>query len=133
MSFWGPFDASIQSTQMGVVSNPTTATLIAEVDFNDTMATAKAGGQPYQVGWIVGVQTTLATFLLEHSASTGLDMSTAAQSTRTGAQTVVMVSSGQSAQFVTKHTIFPGNRLRIRVNSSFTGGVAGTIFAEPMA
>jgi hypothetical protein len=48
-------------------------------------------------------------------------------------QTVVMVSSGQSAQFVTKHNVESGDRFRVRVNSSFTGAAAAKIIAEPLA
>lgn len=130
--YWGPGNRAVSSTQLGVVSNPSTATLLAEIDFNSTMETVKAGGQNFRVTWIVGAQTTLATFQLEHSLSTGLDMSTAAASTLTGCQIIVMGSSGQSAQFVTGHAINPGDRLRVRVASSFTGGAAAYIQAESM-
>jgi len=126
MSFFGTGNRSINSTTLGVVSNPTTATLVAEIDLNDTMAHVHVNGEPYQVTWVVGVQTTAAIFQLEQALSTGPG------STAIRDQTVVMVSSGQSAQFVTKHTAQPGDRFRIRVNSSFTGGVAGKIIAEPL-
>lgn len=130
--FWAPGNRAVGSTQMGVVSNPTTATLLAEIDFNGTMAGCLSGGQSFQATWILGAQTTLAVFLCEHTLSTGLDMSTAAASTLTGCQFVVMGSSGQSAQFVTRHKVNPGDRFRVRVNSSFTGGAACYIQAESM-
>ena len=127
MSFFGWGTKSINSTTLGVTTNPPTSGLLAEIAFNSSMATARAGGIPMQVSWIVGTQTTLATFQLEQALSTGLDMSTAGRD-----QTIVMVSSGQSAQFVTKHTVEVGDRFRVRLNSSITGGAAAKIIAEPL-
>lgn len=133
MSFFGTGNRSVNSTGVivstggGYITNPTTATLLAEVDCNDTMAHVNVASEPWQVSWIVGTQTTLATFRLEQALSTGLLMSSAGRDL-----TVVMVSSGQSAQFVTKHNVLPGDRFRIRVESSFTGGAAGKIVAEPL-
>lgn len=128
MSFFATGNRSINSTTLGVTSNPTTGTLLAEIDCNSSMATVRRGGEPWQVSWIIGTQTTLATFLLEQTSSTGLDISTSGRD-----QTVAMVSSGQSAQFVTKHNVEPGDRFRVRVQSSFTGGAAAKIIAEPLS
>lgn len=128
MSWFGTGNRTINSTGLGTVtSNPTTGSLIAEIDCNDSLAHVRSGGEPWQVTWIVGTQTTLATFRLEQTLSTGLDMSTAGRDL-----TIVMASSGQSAQFVTKHNVTPGDRFRVRVESSFTGAVAAKIIAEPM-
>ena len=127
MSFYGFGNKTINSTTLGVTSNPTTSGMLAEIDFNSSMATVKAGGAPVQVTWIVGAQTTLATFALEQVFSTGLDISTAGRD-----QIIVMVSSGQSAQFVTSHNVEPGDRFRVRAQSSFTGGGSAKIIAEPM-
>ena len=127
MSFFATGNRTINSTGVGdVTSNPTTGTLIAEIDCNDTLAHVRSGGEPWQAVWIVGTQTTLATFRLEQTLSTGLGSSAIRD------LTLVMVSSGQSAQFVTKHSVEPGDRFRIRVNSSFTGAVAGKIIGEPL-
>lgn len=126
MGFFGTGNHAIESTQLGSVTNPTTQTLLAEIDFNSTMATARSGGEPYQVSWIVGLPATVATFLLDHALSTG----TASTGIRN--QTVVQVSSNQSGQFVTKHTIQPGDRLRVRVASSFTGSANAKIIADPI-
>lgn len=126
MSFFGWGNRSINSTTLGLTSNPTTATIVAELV--SSALRIPSGGGPYQVTWIVGAQTTLATFQLEQTLSTGLDMSTAGRD-----QAVVMVSSGQSAQFVTKHNLEEGDRLRVRMNSSLTGAVAAKIIAEPLA
>lgn len=130
--FWGFGNRVFGSTQMGVTVNPTTATLCAEVDFNGTNASARSGGEQVRVTWIVGAQTTLATFVLEHTLSTGMDMTTAASDTRTACAIPVLISSGQSAQFVTGHTVNPGDRFRVRIASSFTGGVTAYIGAEKM-
>jgi hypothetical protein len=128
MSFFGTGNRTVNSTGLGdVTSNPTTGTLIAEIDCNSTQATIRRGGEPWQVTWIVGAQTTLATFRLEQTLSTGLDMSTAGRDL-----TLVMVSSGQSAQYITKHNVEPGDRFRVRVNSSFQGAVVAKIIGEPM-
>lgn len=123
MSFFATANPTVESTALGVTSNPSTATLLAEID--STQMPVIRGGQRMGVTWIVGVQSTLCTFLLEQALSTGLDMSTAGRS-----QTVVEVSSGQSAQFFTKHTVEQGDRFRVRVNSSFTGGANAKIIAE---
>lgn len=125
MSFFGTGNQSINSTQLGVVATPTTATLLAEVDLNDTMGHVRAGGEPYGVTWIVGTQTTLATFLLDHALSTGIG------STALREQTVVEVSSGQSGQFFTKHNVQPGDRFRVRVESTVIAANA-KIIAEPL-
>jgi hypothetical protein len=128
MSFFGTGNRTVNSTTLGLTSNPTTATLLAEIDCNSTMATVRRGGEPWQVSWIVGSTGAQVTFQLEQCLSTGLDMSTAGRD-----QTVVMVSSGQSAEFVTKHNVESGDRFRVRVNSSFTGAAAAKIIAEPLA
>lgn len=120
---WGP--NSIESTTIGVQASLSTASLLAEVDLNGTNASVLAGGQVWGVTWIVGTPTTLATFLLDHANSTV---------TTTGGirnQTVVEVSSGQSAQFFTKHMAFPGDRFRVRLASSIVTANA-KIIAEPL-
>lgn len=126
MSFFGWGNRSYNSPSTGAISNPSTATLIAEVDLNSTMGMVKSGGAPFQVSWIVGAGTTLATFYFEQALSTGLG------DTAIRDHTAVLVSSGQSAQFVTKHNVEPGDRFRIRVGSSLTGSVVGKIIAEPL-
>jgi hypothetical protein len=120
---WGP--NSIESTTIGVQVTVSTQTLLAEVDLNGTNATVKAGGQCWGVTWIVGTPATLATFLLDHALSTG----TASTGIRN--QTVVEVSSGQSAQFFTKHQALPGDRFRVRLASSIVSANA-KIIAEPL-
>ena len=126
MSFFGTGNRTINAGTTAVISNPD-SNVLAEIDCNDTNAHIRSGGEPWQVTWIVGCQTTLAAFRLEQTLSTGPDMSTAGRDL-----TIVMVSSGQSAQFVTKHNVLPGDRFRIRMNSTITGGVSAKLIAEPL-
>lgn len=121
--------AAINSTTVGQTANPSTSTLLAEVDFNGTNATARAGGKNVGVTWIVGVTTTNAIFLLEQSQSTSLDISSVG--TYRG-QIVAQCSSGASAQYYTKHRVEPGDRFRVRVASSFAGSANAFISVEPL-
>mgnify|MGYP001605447116 CR=1 FL=1 len=125
MSFFGWGNRAIESTTIGVQVTLSTQSLLAEVDLNGSNASVRRGGEPWGVTWIVGAQTTLATFLLDHATSTV---------TTTGGirnQTVVEVSSGQSAQFYTKHNAEPGDRFRVRLASSVVSANA-KIIAEPL-
>lgn len=120
---------STAAASRGPQSNPSTGTLLAEVDFNGTNATILSGGLNYGFSWIVSAGATGVTFLCEVAQSTDLDMTA---STTFRAQFSVTASSLGSGQFYTKHTIERGDRARIRVNSSFTGAAAGFISAEPL-
>ena len=124
MSFFGWGNRAFVSTASTTTSNPSSSALLAEVDINTTMADVRAGGVPFQVSWIVGVQTTLATFRLDHAASTSLS--------DIRKRTLVMVSSGQSAQFIPKHTVERGDRFRVVLESTVTAVCAATIIAEPL-
>lgn len=127
MSFFGIGNRTINSTQMGVISTPDTATLLAEVDLNDTMAHVRDGGEPYGVTWIVGSNgSTRTTFLLDQALSTGVG------TTAIRDQTVAVVSSASGAQFYTKHNVFPGDRFRVRVASTVDAANA-KIIAEPLS
>lgn len=126
MSFFGAGNQTINSTTIGLTANPTTAALLAEVDLNSTQFAPLSGGQRFQVTWIVTAQTTNAVFLCDHALSTGLG------ATGIITQIPAALSSGNVAQLMTKHNINAGERFRIRVASTFTGSVAGTIIAEPM-
>jgi hypothetical protein len=125
MADFGPGNLGIHSTTLGESVNPTTSALLAEID--STALYARAGGTPYQVTWIVGGNSTGLVWALEQCLSTGLAMSTAGR-----AQTVAYSAIGQSAQFVTRHTVEVGDRLRARLLSTFTGSAAAKIIAEPL-
>lgn len=132
MSFFGWGNSAVRSgsTAVGFVSNPTTSAILAEIDFNGTNASVKAGGEEWHVTWIVAAQTTICMFALSQAQSTDLDMT---QSTTYRDQTLVAISSGQSAQFVTKQKIERGDRLRVTMPSSVTCSVSAKIIAEGMA
>ena len=99
--------------------------LLAEVDLNGSNATIKAGGEAWGVTWVVGTPSTLGTFLLDHASSTDTTTSGIRN------QTIVEVSSGQSAQFYTKHNVAAGDRFRVRLASSIVSANA-KIIAEPL-
>lgn len=109
---WG--NPPIQSTQ-AAASNPSTSTLLAELS-------SLAEGL-YEVRWCVGASTG-ALFRLEHALSTSL------ASTGIRDQTMVFTGSNQSAEYVFGYRVETGDRLRVLVNSSFTGSVAAKISAE---
>ena len=112
MSFFATGNRAIESTAIGVQTAVSTTTLLAEVDVNGTNASLRSGGEIWGVTWIVGAPSTGATFLLDHA------LSTATTTSGLRNQTVVEVSSGQSAQFYTKHNVEPGDRFRVRLASS---------------
>ena len=124
MSFFGWGNRAFHSTASTTTSNPSSAALLAEIDVNGTIADVMAGGVPFQVSWILGVQTTLATFRLDHATSTVLS--------EIRHRTLVMVSSGQSAQFITKHTVERADRFRVVLESTVTAVCAAHIIAEPL-
>lgn len=125
MSFFTPGTPSVSSTQ-GLATNPSTSVLIAEID-STQLAIVSAGGSNYQVTWLVG-GSTIVTWQLEQCLSTGLDMSTA------GRDLIYAWSPlNQTAQYVTKHRLEKGDRLRVRVNASLAAAVvAAKIIAEPL-
>lgn len=126
MSFFGWANQGIESTQRGVVSVADTTTLLAEVDLNGSNASVKSGGEVWGVTWIVANETTAVTFCLNHT------LSTAIHSTGIINQTIVCVSSANSAQFFTKHNVERGHRFSARSLSSKAGNAAVKIIAEPL-
>jgi hypothetical protein len=119
---------TIKSTGFGVSTDPSSAALLAEIDSTQFAAISSRVAIPYQVHWIVAATaSTNATFLLQHALSTGLD------STGVRDEIVVMTSSGgNSAEFVGKYVIEPGDRLRVHLLSTLTGTVAAKILAEAL-
>jgi len=126
MSFFGWANRAVESTTLGVQVTLSTDTLLAEVDLNGTNATVPRNGQVWGVTWILASPTTNAIFLLDHALSTGTLNSTGLRN-----QTVVAVSSAQSAQFYTKHNVEVGDRFRVRIASSVVSAAA-KIIAEPL-
>ena len=122
---WG--NPPICSTGAGLVSNPSTATLIAEIDSTQLGTARFTAGQHkvLQVTWLIGADTS-ATWQLEVAASTTL---TGAPSTAVD-MVWVKTPTGQSGQYVTTHRVGPNARARARVNSTFTGSATASIIAE---
>jgi len=122
---WG--NQPIWSTGSGLVSNPSTNTLIAEIDSTQLGTVGFAANQHkvIEVTWLVGADTS-ATWQLEVANSTTL---TAGPSTSVD-MVWVKTPTGQSGQYVTRHKVGPNARARARVNSTFTGSATASIQAE---
>ncbi len=126
----GEFDWGIRpiASTAASASNPTTATLVAEVDATAINAaiTAGIGSLPCQVNWVVGCSaSTTGQFLLEHCLSTGLG------STAIYDQTLVFTPAGQSGQFNRRYLVTNGDLFRVRMASTVTGTVSAKIQVEP--
>ncbi len=119
---WG--NRSINSTS-GVAGNPSTSTLLAELDSTRLGTVDFRTGKNFQVSWIVGAST-IATYRLEHCLSTGLG------STAIRDVTLVQVPANQSGQYMLSYKLEPNDRLRVRANAGFTGNGVAKIAAEPM-
>jgi hypothetical protein len=120
---WG--NVPLKSTTVSV-SDPSTATLIAEIDSTAfATVTTNRAGTAYRVNWRVGASTG-AIFLLERCTSTGLGSSAIAESC------MIFTGANQTAQYVDTYKIDPGQRMRVRVASSMTATVAAQISAEPL-
>jgi len=138
VAFYTFGSVTVASTQ-GVASNPSTSTLIAEID-STTLADRilQNGGQNCQVTWIPGYASTAGIFWqCEAATSTALNagvntdqcpMFSFLTAGSTGG------SNGQSAQFVTKMRLERGMRLRARLQTAVNAGSAScTILCEPLA
>jgi hypothetical protein len=119
---WG--NLPVKSTDVSV-ANPDTATLVAELTPAQLAAVSTRANVPYRVNWRVGASTG-AIFLLEVATSTGLG------STAIRESCMVFTGSNQTAQYLDHYRVQPGDRLRVRVGSSFTGTAAAQISAEPL-
>lgn len=119
---WG--NHPINSTA-ALASNPSTSTLIAELDSTQLGTQNLVPGQKLLVraNWILGSDTN-AIWQIEAATSTalgaGVDMS------------FPMTPAKASGQFVTFHELFKDYRLRARVQSTFAGTAAAYISAEKL-
>lgn len=124
---WGsvPINSSGGTTagSWGIETNPSTTTLIAEVD-STQLATVLQGGSVYQVSWLVGASTNVI-WQLEQAAST--DLTIAPRDL-----TYVQTPSGQTGQYILSYKLQKGDRLRARLNAGITGVATCKISAEPM-
>lgn len=120
---WG--NPAIYSTTAQPVSNPSTATLVAEIDSTQLGTAHWQAGQKRQclVTWLVGADTN-ATWQFERVESTAL--------ASTGQVVYVKTPTAQTGQYMTSVTLQKNSRLRVRANSTFTASATASITAEFM-
>lgn len=109
------------STTAATVTDPSTASLVAELILSTTPKVA----DNYEVRFGVGASTGVA-WRLEHATSSGLGSSAIAK------QIVVFTGSNQTAEYVFTFRANPGDRFRAVPASSFTGTAAGVIQVEAL-
>jgi hypothetical protein len=123
--FGGLGNKAINSTGAGVVANPSTSSLIAEIDSTQLGTQNFKVGQDrtFRVSWILGADTN-ATWQCETATDTGLG---------SGVDVVpIKTATAQSGQFVTMHSLTKDMRIRARLFSSLTGTVTAFLSAEPL-
>lgn len=125
----GAFDSGlgnppINSTGFAPVSGPSTSTLLAELDSTQLGTKDFRSGQSrlYRVNWILGADTNV-TWQCETANDTGLGSGVEIFYPKT--------PSGQSAQYVTSHSLSRDQRLRARLFST-GANAAAYISAEPV-
>lgn len=122
---WGDFgNRPINSTGFAPVTGPSTATLLAELDSTVLGTVNFRVGQSriFQVTWIIGADTNV-TWQLESAASSSL---------ADGVDVIFpKTPTGQSAQYVTFHTLEKDYRLRARLFST-GANAAAYISAVPL-
>lgn len=121
---WGnvPINSTAGSNADGIETNPSTSTIIAEID-STALQAVLAGGSVYQVSWLIGASTN-ATWMLEQCASTSL----ATYRDRTYIQT----PANQTGQYILSYKLEKGDRLRARLQTGITGIATAKISAEAM-
>jgi hypothetical protein len=137
MSWYLPGVSAVNSTA-GAATNPTTATIIAQVGpstgavssgcFNQSSKNAMIQVAAY---FYLGGSTTLE-WWIEHCLSTGLG-STALRGNASQGRTIVYTGTGLTSQFVQKFDLVRGDFIRLRVGAGVTASAAGKIQAEPIA
>lgn len=125
MAFFGNGNPPICSTQ-GPATNPSTATLVAELDSTQLGTASLVGDRSkiMRVAWVLGADTNC-TWQCEASASTTLN----------SGQEIVFIKTptAASGEFVTTHTLKKDYRLRARIGgSTFTASVTAFIQAEEL-
>lgn len=121
---WG--NVPINSTTPQPVSNPSTTTLVAEIDSTQLGTQNLVAGQAknFRVSWLVGADTNV-TWQLETCSSTllaaGVDI------------LFVKTPSNQTGQYVTNHQLLKDYRIRARMQVAVGAGSAtASIQAEPV-
>jgi hypothetical protein len=127
---WG--GPAISSTGAGTAANPSTATLVAEID--STQLQVLTGSSIVGAGHAVHARltailggSTICDWRIEQALSTSLDVSTSARLV-----VPIQTPTGQSGQYVVSLTLEPGDRVRARLNSSLTGTVNAFLQIDPL-
>jgi hypothetical protein len=122
--FYAIGDQVLTSTQ-GTQSNPTTATLIAQV--------SGLASQNYEARILCGCST-LAVFHLEQCLSTGLGSTALREGGGYLGRRVLRATVGQTGQYVLRFKGESGDLVRLRVGgSTFTADADATIQLEPLS
>lgn len=129
---WG--GPAVSSTGAGTAANPSTATLVAEIDSTQlrvlTGSSVAGGvgahGVPVRLTAILG-GSTICDWRIEQVLSTGLDMSTAGR-----LSVPLLTPTGQSGQYVVSLMLEAGDRIRARLNSSITGTANAFLQVDPL-
>jgi len=124
------YDGFSSGAGADIVSNPSTSAILAEIDSTKLHAGLYGGAstqlhRTFQVTWRVGASSN-ANFRLEAAPSTAL------ASTSVRRREIVFTPPNQTAQYTDYWTLQSGDRLRVLVNSSFTGNVFAAISAVPL-
>lgn len=133
MAFRVGGNVPLYSTTAATVTDPSTASLVAELIIPVTISTAGAPPSYYEVRYVVGASTGGA-WRLECARSSGLG-STALRVTENDSsnalqRAIVFTGSNQTAEYVLTHKAYPGDRFRIVPLSSLTATAAGSIQIE---
>lgn len=129
MSYYDWGNVAINSTGAAFVTDPSTATLVAQLDSTQLGTKNLVAGQEqnWRLTVILGSNaSTNAAWLVEHAISTGLG------STAIVNQFGAFSPAGQSAQYVWHWRLQKDSRLRCRLNSSISGLVSANLQAEPL-
>lgn len=105
-------------------TNPSSATLIAEID-STQLASVLKGGSLHQVTFIIGASTN-AIWMLEQASSTLLSAGAIRD------RTYVQTPANQSGQYILTYKLEKGDRLRARIDGGITGVATCKISAEPL-
>ena len=122
MRFFTSGNPPVWSTY-ATATSPSTTTIVAELDSSNFLSTR--GGQ-FAVYAYLGASTN-ATWWVEQCLSTGLG------STAIRQRVVLGTASFQHSQFVLKFDLESGDRVRVRVGSTFTGAADATLMMESIA
>lgn len=112
------------STGFGIETNPSSATLIAEIDSTALRRIVQTGA--VQVTWMLGCSTN-AIWVVEQATSTNL-----ASTSNIVDRAYIQTPANQTGQYILTYKVNQGDRLRARLDSAITGVATCKISAEPL-